>query len=233
MLSMLTEVSNKLHLLNLRNAIEDVNSKDLLNVAIENVIFSFTKVGEEELKMLANELQELAHKTRIELEQNWNQKDIELISLYDDFKKLLEKNRINENNFTKEDASFVSSELLKIFNKMKELNRKNSVLEDKFYGDKKYARIFKQIEKSGEISKNISLYEVLKIAKASIDDKIFLNENMLSNEGYFKGLVGEDILTSFENSRYNKNIDASVIKNLTDLTAGEYFAEYRGKYERL
>jgi type I restriction enzyme R subunit len=233
MLRMLIMVSERLYLLNLQKAINDVNSKELLNVAIENVIFSFTKVGEEELKMLANELQELTYKTRVELGQNWNQEDTEWVSLYEDFKNLLEKHKINESNFTKENASFVSRELLQIFNKIKELNRKNSVLQDKFYGDKKYARIFKYIEKSGEISKNISLYEVMKLAKISIDEKIYLNENILGNEGFFLNLVGGDILESFENSKYKKQFDISLMENLTDLTAREYFAEYRGNYERL
>jgi len=227
MLKMLTMVSDSLHLLNLQKAINDVNSKELLNVAIENVIFSFTKVGEEELKMLANELLELAHKVRMELGQNWNQKDEEWVSLYDDFKKLLEKHKINENNFTKENAEFVSSELLKIFNKIKELNRRNSNLEIKFQGDKKYARIFKYIEKSGEISKNIPLYEVMNAAKLSIDEKISLREDMLGNEGYFSNLVEGDILESFENSGYK--IDTPFVKNLTEVTIREYSEEYRGR----
>ncbi|MDR2580113.1 MAG: DEAD/DEAH box helicase family protein [Fibromonadaceae bacterium] len=227
MLKMLVEVSDRLRLLNLQKAISDINSKELLNVAIENVVFSFTKIGEEELKMLANELQELAHKTRAELGHNWNQKDPEWVSLYEDFRNLLDKHKINENNFTKENAEFISRELLQIFNRIKELNRKNSVLQDKFSGDKKYARIFKHIEKSGEISKNISLYEIMKSAKISIDEKIFLNENMLGNEGYFTNLVSKDILESFEDSKYKKTFDASAIKNLANLTAGEYFAEYR------
>jgi len=234
MLKMLVEVSNRSHLLNLQKAINDVNSKDLLNVAIENVVFDFTKVGEEELKMLANELQELAHKTRTELGQNWDQKDDqEWVSLYDDFRNLLEKHKINENNFTKENAEFVSRELLQIFNGIKELNRKNSILQDRFYGDQKYARIFKRIEKSGEISKNISLYEVMKSAKSNIDDKVALRESILDNEGFFSNEVGSDILESFEKSQYKNQFDDSIIENLTNLTVREYFAEYRGNYERL
>jgi hypothetical protein len=68
-------------------------------------------------------------------------------------------------------------------------------------------------------------------AKISIDAKILLNENILGNEGYFLSLVEGDMLNSFENSKYNA--DASSIKKLSGLTKEEYFAEYRGKYERL
>ncbi len=104
-------------------------------------------------------------------------------------------------------------------------------MQDKFNGDRKYARVFKHIEKSGEISKNISLYEIMNAAKISIDAKILLNENILGNEGYFLNLVEGDMLNSFENSKYNA--DASSVRNLSRLTKDEYFAEYRGKYERL
>jgi len=41
--SLLTEVNNRLRLLSLQEAVKDIDSKQLLNVAIENVIFSFSK----------------------------------------------------------------------------------------------------------------------------------------------------------------------------------------------
>ena len=41
--SLINEVNNRLRLLSLQEAVKDVDSKQLLNVAIENVIFSFSK----------------------------------------------------------------------------------------------------------------------------------------------------------------------------------------------
>jgi len=41
--ALLTEVNNRLRLLSLQEAVKDIDSKQLLNVAIENVIFSFSK----------------------------------------------------------------------------------------------------------------------------------------------------------------------------------------------
>jgi type I restriction enzyme R subunit len=221
---LLTEVSNRLQLLNLQNAISDVNSRELLNVAIEDVIFDFTKIGEEELRMLANDLQEIAHKTREELNNNWNQKDPEWVSLYEDFRNLLANHNIDRENFTNETAHFISREILQIYNKIKELNRKNSVLSTKFDGDRKYARIFKLFEESGTISSRLWLFNVLRSAKDNIDNQVSLNEGMLANEAYFKQAVSPILISSFENA--GQRIDTDIIRNLTELTTREYRLEY-------
>ena len=220
---LLTEVANRLQLLNLQNAISDVNSRELLNVAIEDVIFDFTKIGEEELRMLANDLQEIAHKTREELANNWNQKDPEWVSLYEEFRNLLAKRNITNDNFDSETAKFISHELLQIYNRIKELNRKNSVLAAKFEGDRKYARIFKSQEESGTISNRFWLYDVLKAAKISIDNGVTLNKGMLLNKDYFKREVSLSLINSFETA--GQKINPSIIKNLTEVTTSEYLLE--------
>lgn len=119
--------------------------------------------------MLANDLQDIAHKTRVELSNNWNKKDPEWLSLYELFKELLAKYSIDESKDTSDTMHFVSSELHNIYSKIKELNRKNQVLEQKFKGDKKYARSFKSLERSGTISNNIPLYNIMMLAKEKID----------------------------------------------------------------
>ncbi len=223
---LLTEVNNRLHLLNLQNSMADINSRELLNVAIESVVFDFTKIGEEELRMLANDLQENARKTREELNNNWNQKDPEWISLFDDLKNLLSKHKIESSNFTNETAKFISREILTIYDKIKELNRKNSDLATKFDGDRKYARIFKSQEKSGTISKRLWLYNILKSAKSEIDDLVSKNKPVLEHRTYFEQDVAPILIRNFELT--NQKIDAVIVKNLTEITATEYLAEYVG-----
>jgi len=124
--------------------------------------------------MLANDLQDIAHKTRIELQNNWNNKDPEWLSLYEMFKELLAKHSI-ESEDTLEKMQFESSELKNIYSKIKELNRKNQVLEQKFSGDRKYARSFKAMERSGTISNNIPLYTIMTLAKEKIDHAVYNN----------------------------------------------------------
>jgi type I restriction enzyme R subunit len=71
---LLTMVSDRLKLLNLKEAMNDVNSQELLNTAIEDVVFTFTKTGEEELKLLSEDLHNIAGKVRSELDKNINKK---------------------------------------------------------------------------------------------------------------------------------------------------------------
>jgi type I restriction enzyme R subunit len=97
------------------------------------VIFDFTKIGEEELKMLANDTLDKAYNVRNAIRENWNQEDQEWISIYEEWLTLLKKCGIDENNLeSKKDYEFANKELTSIYNKIRELNRKNSVLKDKF-----------------------------------------------------------------------------------------------------
>ena len=58
------EANNRLAMINLREALENkVDTQNLLNVALEDVIFAFTKIKEEEL-LLADELKSTLQRTR-------------------------------------------------------------------------------------------------------------------------------------------------------------------------
>lgn len=224
---LLIEVNNRLHLLSLQEAVQDVDSKQLLNVAIENVIFNFTKTGEEELKMLANDLQDIAHKTRNELNNNWNKKDPEWISLFEAFKELLSKHNIDEATPDLDKMKFESSALKNIYEKIKELNRKNEVLQQKFEGDKKFARIYKSLEHSWKISDNIPLYNIMQIAKQKIDNVVEQNEWLLDKPAYFQQHIWPIINgTLTESSMSEKLISYELLRQFRDLTVTEYISEY-------
>ncbi len=68
---------------------------NLLNVALENVLFMFRKVSEEEL-IIADQLKDILRKTREALGGNFDQKDPEFISLYDELKRLFDKKNLDE-----------------------------------------------------------------------------------------------------------------------------------------
>ena len=62
----------------------------MLNVALENVLFMFRKVSEEEM-IIADQLKDMLRKTRETLAGNFDQKDPEFVSLYDELKRLFDK----------------------------------------------------------------------------------------------------------------------------------------------
>jgi len=222
---LISEVSNRLQLLNLANAVNDVNSRELLNEAIENVVFQFTKIGEEQLNMFAELLISTACNTRQELQNNFHQKDHEWISLFEDFRRLLEKHRIDEINLDK--IKFESQELSVIYDKIKELNRRNNVLKAKFGGDKKFARIFKNIVPSGLPSDNNPLLTLLERIKESIDEVVMQNENMLSKKPFFERLVGQKITEIWRKPEFEQKLNADIIERLIKYVSDEYFEAYR------
>jgi type I restriction enzyme R subunit len=205
---------------------DDVNSKELLNTAIEDVVFTFTKTGEEELKLLSEDLHNYAGKVRSELDKNYNQTDPQWITLYEAFIDLLEKHNIDPNSESIENMKFESAELKKIFEQIKELNRENALLLDKFDGDIKIAKIFKNNEPSGKVSANLPLYNLLSSAKHKIDDRL-TKLNLLNNPGFFRQAVGEDIINVFESSEYK--INSGIVAGLITQTADEYLKEYKGE----
>jgi type I restriction enzyme R subunit len=224
---LLNMVSDRLKLLNLKEAMNDINSRELLNTAIEDVVFSFTKTGEEELKLLSEDLHNTASKVRHELDKNFNKKDPEWLSLYEAFVKLLDKHNIDPDSETTDSMKFESEELKRIFDQIRELNRKNSMLLTKFDGDRKFAVIYKNHEHSGQVSRNMPLYNLLSDAKSRIDARLTNSQDILSNQGYFRQTTGEYILDSFDKGSYDLN--ARLVRSLIENTADEYLAEYQGE----
>jgi len=224
---LLTMVSDRLKLLNLKEAMNDVNSQELLNTAIENVVFSFTKTGEEELRLLSEDLHNVAGKVRQELDKNIHKKDREWLELYQAFINLLQKHHIDPNAESVDAMKFESERLKQIFDQIRELNRKNSMLVAKFGGDRKFAVVFKNIVPSGKVSDNLDLYNLLSEAKSKIDARLGQNQNLLANTGYFRQATGEDVLESFQSGSYK--VDAQTLRNLIEYTADEYINEYQGE----
>jgi type I restriction enzyme R subunit len=224
---LLMMVADRLKLLNLKEAMDDVNSKELLNTAIEDVIFTFIKTGEEELKLLSEDLHNMAGRVRFELNKNFNHSDPDWITLYEAFVRLLEKHNIEPNAESIENMKYETEELKRIFDQIKELNRKNTQLLAKFNGDRKFAVVFKNHQRTGRVSDNIALYKLLEDAKTKIDDRLSHNQGLLTNKGYFRQAAGEDILSSFETGEYR--IDPQIVKSLITQTADAYLQEFQGE----
>jgi type I restriction enzyme R subunit len=134
------------------------------------------------------------------------------------------RNKIDESNFTNEKAKFVSTELERLYNKVQELNQIYFTLRSKFKGDRKFARIYKEFERSGKVSQKIWLFDILNFVKNDLDDKLLLNENIIRNKSFFLQLVSQVILKKFEENQ--KNADFKIVKNLSQMTANEYITEY-------
>ncbi len=222
-----SETVRHLDLLNLKESVQNnVDTTNLLNVALENVLFMFRKISEEEM-IIADQLKDMLRKTREAMGGNFDQKDPEFISLYEELKRLFDKKNLDEisQDEMKENIGF----LQKIFDRVTELNRKNNLLKAKYENDAKYARIHKRILEKGTVSKKESaIYETLMNIKKQTDEKVLINTRLLQNEGYFTSLLMPMVIDGFEKVKIDLEPDAA--KFINACVAKEYMNEYQGVF---
>lgn len=221
------ETENHLALLNAKESLENnIDNTNLLNIALEDVLFHFTKISEEEL-ILADQLKDTLRKTRETLASNFDKKDPEFISLYDELKRLFEKKNLDE--ITQDEMNKNIGALRKIYEKVKELNRQNNLLKDKYNSDPKYARIHKRLVEKGTISKKESeIFAALHTVKENADLQVLQNTKLLNNESYFSNEMMRLVIDQFKNkNKINLNVESS--KYINNLVVNEYINEFYGR----
>jgi len=220
-----SETARHLDLLNLKETVQNnVDTTNLLNVALENVIFMFRKVSEEEM-IIADQLKDMLRKAREALASNFDKKDPQFVSLYDELKRLFDKKNLDE--ISQEEMRQNIASLQQIFDKVTELNRKNNLLRAKYENDEKYARIHKRILEKGSISKRESeICDALLGIKKQVDEKILSNTKILDNESYFNGMLFPMTISGFE--KINIELDPDSSEFINACVAKEYMNEYEG-----
>lgn len=216
----------RLQMINTKEALsDDGTASNLLNNALENVIFSFHKIKEEEMK-LADELRELMRKTREAVTGNFDPKDPILISLKEELERLFKKMNLSEH--PTDDADKHIKQLENMFARAKELDRKNRLLSAKYKSDTKYARLHKRLlEKDPLTDKESKMFEALSALKALIDDNIEQNIQLMDNEAYLEKMMMRLVLQQLKNES-GFEVDAHKIKSINRLLVNEYLNEYKG-----
>lgn len=226
-LTVLSRMANdRLALINTKEALEsNVDTGNLLNTALEDVIFAFTKVKEEEM-ILADELKNTLQKTREGLGGNFDPADPEFISLKDELERLFKKKNLSE--VTKEQMEANIKALNDIYSRAKELERRNQLLRAKYDNDEKYARLHKRLMEKNPLTDNESkLFEALSGLKSAVDQQIEQNSKMLENEKFVEKMVLRLVIDQFKNKQHI-SIDTSTTKRINRLVVREYMNEYYG-----
>lgn len=219
------EASRHLELLNLKESIENnVDTTNLLNAALENVIFMFRKVSEDEM-VIADRLKDILRKTREALADNFDQNDAQFTSLYEELKRLFDKKNLDE--VTQEEMKSNIISLEQIYDKVNELNRQNNLLKAKYENDAKYARVHKRVMEKGNITKRESeIHETLLDIKTKTDEKVLLNMKLLDNESYFSQQLIQLVIGAFD--KIKLVLDPDSAKFINNLLVREYINEYQG-----
>ncbi len=209
------------------NFVENIGNEEatqkLLNTALEDIVFQFIKVGEEELK-LADEYKDALRKTREALQHNFDQTDPHFVSLREELERIFKKKNLSET--TQADMVENMHLLHKIYDEAKELNRKNALLKAKYENDEKYTRIHKRLVEKGTLSaKELQLHRALMQVKNAVDDKLEGQEDILNNEAFFTKYLMQLVVSEFK-KKENIPLDYATTENINQLIVREYMQLY-------
>lgn len=221
------EAENRLALLRTKEAIEtNIDSVNLLNVALEDVIFRFTKISEEEL-ILTDQLKTTLRKTREAMASNMDKKCPKFVTLYEELERLFKSKKLNE--VSQEDMKENIGTLNKIYEKIKTLNQENNRLKAKYEYDPKFTRVHKRIKEKGNISdKDSKIQSALMDIKNKADESVLKNTKLLENESYFDKEMIRIVIEQFK-LKNNIPLNPESSKYINNLIVQEYINEFEGR----
>lgn len=222
---LLSEAQNRLDNLNFLESIgNEEASANLLNTALEDIIFQFIKVDESEL-VLADEFKNILRKTRESLQHNFDQIDPQFVSLREELERIFKKKNLSE--VSQADMVENMHLLQKIYDRAKELNRKNALLKAKYENDDKYARIHKRLTEKGTLNaKEMQLHKALMEVKQQVDTKLEGQEDVLKNEAFFKRYLLQLVVQEFK-KKENIPLDFPTTESINNLIVNEYLQQYQ------
>lgn len=216
--------------LDMLNQIESIQSgsdtTNLINAALEDIYFVFTKISENEL-VLADELKSWLRKTREGMQENFDPQDPRFISLREELERIFNGRNIEEVNQENMKENII---LLKaIYDKVRELNRQNDLLKAKYEQDEKYVRVHKRLKEKGTLSlKEILLFEALQHLKKQTDEQLMRNKRLVENESYFQDFLLQLLVKELkQEKKIELNFDTA--QAINTLIVNEYLNQYNGK----
>lgn len=221
-----TEANNHLNLLNQREVLENADDRtNILNIALEDVLFTFRKVSEAEM-IIADELREHLRRTREGLGGNFDPSDPAFVTLKEELERLFKKKNLSE--ITQAEMVGNIATLKGIHSRARELERKNQLLRAKYANDEKYARLHKRLLEKGEPTDNErKLFEALNAFKVEADARISQNVRILTNEAFAKTEMTRLIIEQFKN-KHHLPLTAENTLFINNLVMKEYLAEFHG-----
>lgn len=222
-----TVANDHLALLNQNEALKQGGeTKNLLNIALEDILFTFHKVKEEEM-IIADSLKDTLRKTREGMGSNFDPGDPTFISLKEELERIFKK--MNMSEMSQEEMKANIAALDAVYVKARELERQNQLLRAKYANDAKYARIHKRLLEKGEPTGNErKLFEALNALKEEADNQIAQNSQIIHNEAFSEREILRLVISQFKNA-HDIPLTADSAKFIKNLVIKEYLAEYHGQ----
>lgn len=210
---------------------ENANAKQLLNIALENIEFSFEKRGEGELEIQEQYKQSVEH-ARQQLKACVDTDDPEYRSILEEFLRLFRKKEMeSQEEFNMHKKVQNVNDILR---RIKKLNERDALEAIKYNGDTKFVRVEKRLkEKDKEeterkvMPRNYAWTEekekmtiILLAIKEDVDDVYFHNQSILEVPEYFKKNILTYVTRHFKEEAVRT--DREVRKYVSEIINREY-----------
>lgn len=230
--NLIKAAKNRLDLLGfIDNSDENANAKQLLNMALENIEFSFEKRGEGELEIQEQYKQSVEH-ARQQLKACVDTDDPEYRSILEEFLRLFRKKEMeSQEEFNMHKKVQNVNDILR---RIKKLNERDALEAIKYNGDTKFVRVEKRLkEKDKEEAerkvtpRNYAWTEekekmtiILLAIKEDVDDVYFHNQSILEVPEYFKKNILTYVTRHFKEEAVKT--DREVRKYVSEIINREY-----------
>ncbi len=236
----LSEVQHHIAIINQREAIAGGDVTHLMvNEAMQDITFNFSKIGEEELKIVAGgvELDEKLQRTVRKFAENIDQEDPEYITLREAFRQRFQERGFALQSLDEYDAH--SRFMDEIIEKLIELQRRNDALLRRYNGDCKFVRVHKRIREENSRRKSegkqsvLSEYDeqivnALSTIKGAVDQKVYNRNNILKQDAYFSSTVMTEITNGMNNLGFSIPREDRTFIQRRIVT--QYLAQYNETY---
>ena len=238
---LLSEVQHRINIINQKAAFEvNAETKLLINEAMLDIEFNFSKIGEEELRLIAGgmELKEKWQRTITAFTQNFDQDDPEFITLRDAFTE-----RFKQRGFVIDTVAKFNEETKALDDVMKRLQVilvRNNALVKKYDGDVKFARVHKRIrevnhQREAENKppmfsfRDEEIMAILHMIKEDIDKKVYDRNDILKKDAFFT----KTVLSLIQGCLYHLpqiKPDTADYHFIKDRIAQQYLNQYHATY---
>ncbi len=231
---LLSVVNHRIDALNQQEKfMHDDEVGDIVNVILREIEYEFNYKGSEELRIYNNDIKEQAEKVMMEFERNFDQKEINYVNLIDEFRRFFREKGFQPKDVA--DAKAKIDYMDAVMKRIRQINRANEVLKGKYKDDERFVRVHKRVveenarraekkEKPIISDQEIEIAEGLNRLKEWIDQMIFLNQDILSNEAAFD----RDVLSLVSQKLIEMKIAASLQDRrfIQHQIADEYYRQY-------
>ena len=226
--TLLNVISRRLLTLSLIDKPDDFSSRTLLNLAMSETSFSFVKIAEEELRLAANDLEDLKRRVAGGIIKQRDEKDPEWVFLYEEFQRIMKKHLIHgQEGYTMENIKEIQKEYEELFKSVEEYHTHMRRLTMNFDGDEMAARSYKHVTNSTMVSDFPAIYHVIKGSKVRLDRKIGQNQGVLDNEDFLKKMIREEARIEMKTNQSASSLTRQDFNYIVESLFEGYEEEYQ------